>query len=57
MLSGKNEGYCGVGLYSKKKPLNVTYGIGDKAQDEEARLITAEYDNFYLVTSCEYLKS
>ncbi|XP_043188809.1 exodeoxyribonuclease-like isoform X1 [Amphibalanus amphitrite] len=50
-LSGKDEGYCGVGLYSKKKPLNVTYGIGDKTQDEEARLITAEYDNFYLVTS------
>ena len=44
-----------MGLYSKKKPVNVTYGIGDKTQDEEARLITAEYEKFYLVTACEYL--
>ncbi|XP_037079963.1 exodeoxyribonuclease-like isoform X2 [Pollicipes pollicipes] len=50
-LSGKQEGYCGVGLYSKQKPLDVTYGIGDKSQDEEARLITAEYDKFYLITA------
>jgi len=50
-LSGIKDGYCGMGLYSKKKPLNVTYGLGDKEQDEEGRLITAEFDGFYLVTS------
>lgn len=50
-LSGKKEGYCGIGLYSKVKPINVTYGIGDKSQDDEARMITAEYEKFFLINT------
>lgn len=45
----QKEGYAGVGILTVKEPKNVTYGIGDEAQDEDARCITAEYDNFYLV--------
>lgn len=52
-LSGKQEGYCGVGLYSKEKPLKVKHGLGDKTQDEEARIITAEFEKFFVVTACE----
>ncbi len=44
------KGYSGVGLYSKKKPLNVTYGIGLPGLDDEGRIITAEYENFYMIT-------
>ncbi|XP_056643196.1 DNA-(apurinic or apyrimidinic site) endonuclease [Diorhabda sublineata] len=45
----KKEGYAGVGIFTITEPKNVTYGIGDETQDEDARCITAEYDNFYLV--------
>lgn len=47
--SGDTEGYAGTALYSKEKPKNVTFGMGIKKLDEEGRLITAEYDTFYLV--------
>lgn len=47
--SGDTEGYAGTALYSKEKPINVTYGMGIKKLDDEGRLITAEYDTFYLV--------
>ncbi|GAB6032295.1 DNA-(apurinic or apyrimidinic site) lyase [Chamberlinius hualienensis] len=46
-----SSGYSGVGLYTKIKPINVTYGIGISKHDEEGRVITAEYDDFYLVTT------
>lgn len=45
------EGYAGTGLYSKEKPINVTYGLGIKKHDNEGRVITAEYDKFYFVTT------
>ncbi|XP_038078017.1 DNA-(apurinic or apyrimidinic site) endonuclease-like [Patiria miniata] len=45
------KGYSGTGLYSKKKPVNVKYGIGVEKHDEEGRVITAEYDDFYFVGS------
>lgn len=48
-LGGLKAGYAGVGLYTKKKPLKVSYGIGSAEFDSEGRLITAEYENFYLV--------
>lgn len=43
-----------MALYSKKKPLSVTYGLNDKTHDAEGRCITAEYDKFYLVTTCKH---
>jgi exonuclease III len=52
---GEKEGYAGVGLYTKKEPIKVTYGLGNKEFDTEGRVITAEYENFYLVAACEYI--
>ena len=40
-------------LYSKVEPLEVTYGMGIKKHDMEGRLITCEYENFFVVTACE----
>ncbi|XP_014249086.1 DNA-(apurinic or apyrimidinic site) lyase [Cimex lectularius] len=50
-VMGEKEGYAGVGLLSKKKPVKVTYGLGKKDHDNEGRLITAEYEKFYLITT------
>lgn len=50
-LSADKDGYAGTGLYSKVKPLNVTYGMGIDKHDTEGRLITAEYEKFYFITS------
>lgn len=51
--TGTKEGYAGVGLYSKEKPLNVKYGLGIQDYDAEGRVITAEYEKFYVVATCE----
>ncbi|CAG9812553.1 unnamed protein product [Phaedon cochleariae] len=51
--SSKKEGYAGVGLFTIKEPISVTYGIEEPEIDEEGRCITAEYDQFYLV--CVYV--
>lgn len=48
---GSKAGYSGTGIFSKEKPISVTYGIGVEEHDDEGRVITAEYDNFYVVTS------
>ncbi|XP_073987152.1 recombination repair protein 1 isoform X2 [Rhodnius prolixus] len=45
------DGYAGVALYTKEKPLKVTYGLGIKEHDSEGRAITAEYDKFFLVAT------
>lgn len=45
----EKKGYSGVALFTKKEPLNVTYGIGVEEHDHEGRVITAEYDDFYLI--------
>ncbi|XP_064471872.1 recombination repair protein 1-like [Ornithodoros turicata] len=50
-LSGDQDGYSGVGLLSKAKPLEVKYGIGMEQHDKEGRVITAEYDKFFLVAT------
>lgn len=46
----EKKGYSGTAVFAKKKPLNVTYGIGTTICDTEGRVITLEYDNFYLIT-------
>ncbi|GBO14500.1 Recombination repair protein 1 [Araneus ventricosus] len=51
-LAGDKDGYSGVGLLSKEKPISVQYGINMEKHDNEGRVITAEYDEFYLVTTC-----
>ena len=47
--SAEKKGYSGTAVFSKKEPLSVTYGIGIDEHDHEGRVITAEYDGFYLV--------
>ncbi|KAL9969744.1 hypothetical protein ACROYT_G021999 [Oculina patagonica] len=47
----ETKGYSGVGLCSKTKPKKVSYGIGISEHDNEGRVITAEFDDFYLVTA------
>ncbi|KAG9487226.1 hypothetical protein GDO78_007219 [Eleutherodactylus coqui] len=49
--SEEKEGYSGVAMLCKEKPLDVTYGIGIEEHDKEGRIITAEFDSFYLVTA------
>ena len=45
----ERKGYSGVLVYTKIKPLSVSYGIGVERHDHEGRVITLEYDQFYLV--------
>lgn len=47
--SAEKKGYSGTAIFSKIKPLNVTYGIGHEL-DNEGRTIIAEFDKFYLIT-------
>ena len=47
----RKKGYSGTLVYSKIKPLNVIYGIGESIFDKEGRTITIEYSNFYLVNN------
>ncbi|XP_038597247.1 DNA-(apurinic or apyrimidinic site) endonuclease [Tachyglossus aculeatus] len=44
------EGYSGVGLLSRQRPLTVSYGIGEEEHDQEGRVIVAEFEAFVLVT-------
>ena len=44
------KGYSGTAIFSKHKPINVTYGIGIDKHDHEGRVITLEFERFYLVT-------
>ena len=44
------KGYSGTAIFAKHTPSSVTYGIGIPELDTEGRLITLEYDSFYLVT-------
>lgn len=47
--SAVKKGYSGTAVFSKEKPLNVTYGIGIEEHDQEGRVITLEFEKFYLV--------
>ena len=46
----EKKGYSGTAIFAKKEPLSVAYGIGIEEHDHEGRVITLEYDNFYMVT-------
>lgn len=47
--SAIKKGYSGTAVFSKTKPINVTYGIGIEEHDKEGRVITLEFENYYLV--------
>lgn len=44
------KGYSGTAIYTKHKPLNVTYGLGIDEHDHEGRVITLEMEDFFLIT-------
>ena len=43
------KGYSGVAVYTKKEPLSVHYGLDNNKYDDEGRVITLEFENFYYV--------
>lgn len=45
----ERKGYSGTAVFTKKEPLNVSYGIGIEEHDKEGRVITLEFDKFYMV--------
>ena len=49
--SAERKGYSGTAIFTKKQPVNVTYGIGIEEHDKEGRIITLEFEDFYLVTN------
>lgn len=44
------KGYSGTAIYTRQKPIQVTYGIGIDEHDHEGRVITMEMEDFYLIT-------
>ena len=46
----EKKGYSGTAIFTKKKPIEVSYGLGIDEHDKEGRLITLEYDDFYMIT-------
>ena len=51
LYPAEKKGYSGTMIYSKIEPLSIKYGIGVEEFDSEGRVITLEYDNFYLVNA------
>jgi len=47
--SAEKKGYSGTAIFTKKEPIKVMYNIGIEEHDKEGRVITLEYDKFYLV--------
>jgi len=49
--SAVRKGYSGTSILTKQEPLSVAFGLGIHEHDQEGRVITAEFDNFYLLTA------
>ena len=47
--SAEKKGYSGTAIFTKKEPIKVSYGIGKDEHDKEGRVITLEFDNFFMV--------
>lgn len=47
--SAVKKGYSGTALFSKREPLSISYGMGKEEHDQEGRLITAEFDDHFLL--------
>lgn len=45
----QKKGYSGTAIFTKHEPLSVSYGVGEEEGEPEGRIITLEYENFYLV--------
>lgn len=46
----EKKGYSGTAIFTKKKPLSVGYGLGIEEHDKEGRVITLEFNDFYMIT-------
>lgn len=46
----EKKGYSGTAIFTKHQPLSVSYGLGDILSDSEGRVITLEYETYYVVT-------
>lgn len=46
----EKKGYSGTAIFTKKEPLNVAYGLGIEEHDKEGRVITLEFEDFYMIT-------
>lgn len=46
----EKKGYSGVAMWTREKPLSVTYGLGVEEHDHEGRVITAEFPDYYFIT-------
>ncbi|MBE5880706.1 MAG: exodeoxyribonuclease III [Lachnospiraceae bacterium] len=46
----EKKGYSGTAIFTKREPLSVSYGIGMEEHDREGRVITLEFEDFYMVT-------
>ena len=46
----EKKGYSGTAIFTKTEPVSVTYGIGVEEHDREGRVITAEFEDYYVVT-------
>lgn len=46
----ERKGYSGTAIFTKQEPRSVSYGLGIEEHDQEGRIITLEFDNFYMVT-------
>lgn len=51
MNSAIKKGYSGTLTYTKIKPINITYGLPNEKYNDEGRIITLEYDDFYIINS------
>ena len=47
--SAEKKGYSGTAVFTKKEPINISYGIDRPEHDKEGRVITLEFDKFYMV--------
>ena len=48
--SAEKKGYSGTAIFTKTQPISVKYGIGIEEHDKEGRVITLEFEKFYMVT-------
>ncbi len=49
--SAVRKGYSGVGVYTQSEPLEIIYGLGDKQFDSEGRVLSLEFEDFYLINA------
>lgn len=46
----EKKGYSGTAIFTKREPLSVSYGLGIEKHDHEGRVITLEFDHYYMIT-------